>query len=60
MKQVKSSFPFWGLMLPLFSMAQGIKYTIHGRIGRLSSPAKAYLITEERTDSTAMRNGAFT
>ncbi len=59
MKHVKLSSPLWGLILPLFSLAQGVKYRIDGKIGRLSAPATAYLVTEERTDSTVIHNGAF-
>ena len=45
-------------------MAQTASYTLNGKVGQLSAPAKAYLMYNNaagrQTDSTAMTNGSFT
>ncbi len=44
-------------------MAQTASYTLNGKVGQLSAPAKAYLMYSNaagrQTDSTAINNGAF-
>jgi len=51
-------------MLPLALFAQGSNYTLNGKVGQLSAPAKAYLMYSNaagrQTDSAMINNGAFT
>lgn len=50
--------------MPAALMAQTANYTLNGKVGQLSDPAKAYLMYSNaagrQTDSTAISNGAFT
>lgn len=50
--------------MPAALMAQTANYTLNGKVGQLSAPAKAYLMYSNaagrQTDSTAISNGAFT
>lgn len=52
------------LATPCLLLAQGGTYTINGKVGQLSAPAKAYLrysnSTGRQTDSTLINNGEFT
>ena len=59
MKKIKSGVVLMGLMLPLLLPAQQHSYTINGKIGRLSAPAKAYLIAGNKSDSAVIHNGVF-
>ena len=51
-------------IMPSVLMAQTASYTLNGKVGQLSAPAKAYLMYNNaagrQTDSTAMTNGSFT
>lgn len=51
-------------IIPSVLMAQTAGYTLNGKVGQLSAPAKAYLMYSNsagrQTDSTAINNGAFT
>jgi outer membrane murein-binding lipoprotein Lpp len=50
-------------IIPSTLLAQTATYTINGKVGQLSAPAKAYLMYSNaagrQTDSTAITNGAF-
>lgn len=50
--------------MPAALMAQTANYTLNGKVGQLSAPAKAYLMYSNaagrQTDSTAISNGEFT
>jgi len=59
MKHFKFPILFFGMILPLFALAQNKNYTISGKIGQLNSPAKAYLMLDNKTDSADIRDGAF-
>ena len=51
-----------GMVMPALLFAQGNKYTITGRVGHLSAPAKAYLYCSEdglKSDSVVMKDGVF-
>jgi len=52
------------VMLPSILFAQNSSYTINGKVGQLTAPAKAYLMYSNtagrQTDSTTITNGAFT
>jgi peroxiredoxin len=58
----KKSFVLF-LLLPALSFAQNGSYTLNGKIGQLSAPAKAYLVYSNdagrQTDSTTISNGYF-
>ena len=58
-KLLLSVFLLW-LILPLSAIAQGPRYSITGKVGHLSSPAKAYLFIGENIDSAVIDNGLFT
>ncbi|WP_316837188.1 TlpA disulfide reductase family protein [Pedobacter nutrimenti] len=45
--------------MPGLLLAQSGKYTINGKIGKLSAPAKAYLVYERTVDSALITNGNF-
>jgi peroxiredoxin len=51
------------LIMPIVLMAQTASYTLNGKVGQLSAPAKAYLMYSNaagrQTDSTAINNGSF-
>jgi len=51
-------------IMPSVLMAQTANYTLNGKVGQLSAPAKAYLMYSNaagrQTDSTAITNGSFT
>lgn len=50
------------LMLPLVMQAQEFEYVVAGKAGKLNTPAKVYLLTQNgRTvqDSSALKNGVF-
>src|ERR1035437_255214 len=50
------------LAFPAYVSAQSKDYTLNGKVGQLSSPAKAYLYntTNSKLDSTTITNGSFT
>lgn len=51
-------------IMPSVLLAQTAGYTLKGKVGQLSAPAKAYLMYSNaagrQTDSTAINNGSFT
>ncbi|HWZ03894.1 MAG TPA: TlpA disulfide reductase family protein [Mucilaginibacter sp.] len=61
---IKISGLIMAIMLPLALFAQGSNYTLNGKVGQLSAPAKAYLMYSNaagrQTDSAMINNGAFT
>lgn len=59
MEKLKLSVLIGGLVLPLFVTAQSGDYTINGKIGQLSSRAKAYLSIGDHVDSTVINKGVF-
>jgi peroxiredoxin/outer membrane murein-binding lipoprotein Lpp len=52
------------IITPSVSLAQSDNYTLNGKVGQLSAPAKAYLMYSNaagrQTDSTLINNGEFT
>ncbi len=48
-------------LIPLFVFSQGISFTIKGKIGKLNSPARAFLYTQapEKMDTLVIKNGIF-
>jgi peroxiredoxin len=52
------------VIMPSILMAQTSSYTLNGKVGQLTAPAKAYLMYSNaagrQTDSTAINNGTFT
>ncbi|MCD0489896.1 AhpC/TSA family protein [Pedobacter sp. MC2016-14] len=64
MIKIRTMLLFLQLSLPVVLMAQTVNYTIEGKIGTLSSPAKAYLMYEKDgkivTDSANIKQGRFT
>ena len=51
------------ILMPSVLMAQTANYMLNGKVGKLSAPAKAYLMYSNaagrQTDSTTINNGAF-
>jgi len=49
-------------IMPSVLMAQKISYTISGKVGQISAPAKAYILVgnSRKVDSTTINNGVFT
>lgn len=64
MKNIKFLLITAVAIMPSVLMAQTANYTLNGKVGQLSAPAKAYLMYSNaagrQTDSTAINNGAFT
>src|ERR1700753_3988738 len=64
MKNIKFLLGAVAAIMPTALMAQTANYTLNGKVGKLSAPAKAYLMYSNtagrQTDSTAISNGAFT
>lgn len=48
-----------GMLLSLCTIAQTKNYLLKGKIGKLSAPAKAYLMLGDKMDSAIINNGTF-
>jgi peroxiredoxin len=63
MKNIKFLLGAVIAIMPSVLMAQTANYTLNGKVGQLSAPAKAYLMYSNaagrQTDSTAINNGTF-
>src|SRR6187402_327038 len=59
MKTLALSILLLGIVLPSIVNAQGNRYVLSGKIGRVSAPAKAYLCMGDDIDSVVIHNGAF-
>jgi len=63
MKNIKFLLGAVIAIMPSVLMAQTVSYTLNGKVGQLSAPAKAYLMYSNaagrQTDSTAINNGSF-
>lgn len=64
MKNIKFLLGAVMAIMPSVLLAQTAGYTLKGKVGQLSAPAKAYLMYSNaagrQTDSTAINNGSFT
>ena len=63
MKNIKLFLVTVAAMIPSLLIAQTGNYTLNGKVGQLSSPAKAYLeygtVAGKQIDSTMINNGSF-